>query len=256
MSSEHKRPLAAFLVLAVACALFMGYTSWRADAVRIAGDVLVGAADLPRLPDLGAVLQPDEQPDGALVSDTDDDRQSTTSPERTEVKPGPSAADRPSADPTARPAARPGFGAKRRVKAHREEPTVALRGAGRNAVRRSTPPVERPEPKTTQPKTTQPVNKFAPSLGRDRGHHRSHDRGHDRSGHDNGRSQRDFGRSHHDRGSSHQDKGRFHDNRGHSRRDFGRAHNTHDRVQGNRFHHDRGHSRSDRGAAHRRGPRH
>lgn len=88
MSSDHKKPLAAFLVLAVACALFMGYTSWRADAVRVAQDRPASATDTPQLPDLGAALQPEQEATRAPGPGVREVAASETTPGRSSTEAG------------------------------------------------------------------------------------------------------------------------------------------------------------------------
>ncbi|QIX26070.1 hypothetical protein ncot_05235 [Nocardioides sp. JQ2195] len=101
MSSEHKKPLFAFVVITIACCVFMGYTV-RAQALGdlIRGDRTPGSlvAEMLRL---GDEVAPTES--RAAAGRLPDSTAPTTS----------EAPAVPSESPTAHPVARPGFGEKK-----------------------------------------------------------------------------------------------------------------------------------------------
>lgn len=210
MSSEHKKPLLAFAVIALACAVFMGYTV-RAHAIIGVGEranPLSIATNVLRIGDAQTVQKAD--PDtGERGAATVDDR-----PDDARQAPGETR--------TAEPKARPGFGKKDKQRAARKVVATA-----RGSVTRK--PVRRERPATSHRGSHRERNAQSRSAHRsNRSHHSHRDRSRRPAPSYSNRSHR----SHSNR--SH----RPHSNRSHSNRSgSNRSHRSHsNRSHGNRSH--------------------
>ncbi|KRF17719.1 hypothetical protein ASG90_05025 [Nocardioides sp. Soil797] len=236
MSSEHKKPLVALVVITVACCVFMGYTV-RANAL-IGG--IIGGERAPAFIADALRLGGGATPEAPAAAHDDPDRSEAPEPRNAHSR-----SAEPTARKTAQPVARPGFG-KHRARADKAGRTFRPESRRASAIKS---PAARSHANRSSHGNRDHQRGNRSSYGHGNrssyGHGNRSSYGHgNRSSYGHGnRSSYEHGNRGHQRGHEKHQRGNRssyeHGNRGHQR-----GHEKHQRSRGHdRGNHGRGHSR-------------